>query len=323
MASQAQLRILKEITGLQNSSDLSLAVSFREDDVRHCRALIVGPPETPYEFCFFEFDVVFGQEYPSSPPTVRAATTNHGNTRFNPNIYADGKVCLSILGTWRGESGEQWSSAQGLESILISIQSLMSANPYENEPGYESCKDESQKAEARDYVLKIRHESLRCAVLEPLEQALGIDPLKGANASHALGADKLNPEDVANEEDDNDLARLKPFVDLKKRRFMWYYDSYMAAIKAALASSSPQEGARFRQMPFEHSGNVMSGSFSYTSLQKRFEEVHAQLLKETDNMAGQGLTCLRNESPVAFGFQNRLRYALFPVMSDILWKSQG
>lgn len=34
-----------------------------------------------------------------------------------------------------------WSSAQGMESILISIQSLMSANPYENEPGHEACKD--------------------------------------------------------------------------------------------------------------------------------------------------------------------------------------
>jgi len=42
-----------------------------------------------------------------------------------------------LSSTWRGESGEEWSSAQGLESVLLSIQSLMSANPYENEPGFE------------------------------------------------------------------------------------------------------------------------------------------------------------------------------------------
>ena len=25
-----------------------------------------------------------------------------GKVRFNPNLYNDGKVCLSILGTWAG-----------------------------------------------------------------------------------------------------------------------------------------------------------------------------------------------------------------------------
>ena len=43
---------------------------------------------------------------------------------------------LTTARTWGGTRGEQWSSAQGLESILWSIQSLMSQNPYENEPGY-------------------------------------------------------------------------------------------------------------------------------------------------------------------------------------------
>ena len=29
--------------------------------------------------------------------------------RFNPNLYADGKVCLSLLGTWHGgDSSEKW-----------------------------------------------------------------------------------------------------------------------------------------------------------------------------------------------------------------------
>lgn len=33
-------------------------------------------------------------EYPTRAPTVNAITTNSGRTRFNPNIYAAGKVCL-------------------------------------------------------------------------------------------------------------------------------------------------------------------------------------------------------------------------------------
>ena len=57
--------------------------------------------------------------------------------------------------TWRGERGEEWSSAQGLESILISIQSLMSSNPYENEPGYENAKSAEDKKNQTDYVAKV------------------------------------------------------------------------------------------------------------------------------------------------------------------------
>jgi hypothetical protein len=47
--------------------------------------------------------------------------------------YVDGKVCLSILGTW---SGPGWAPVQTLMSVLLSILSLLSAAPYHNEPGY-------------------------------------------------------------------------------------------------------------------------------------------------------------------------------------------
>lgn len=58
--------------------------------------------------------------------------------------------------TWRGERGEEWSSAQGLESILLSIQSLMSSNPYENEPGFEDANESSDKKNQKDYVHKVK-----------------------------------------------------------------------------------------------------------------------------------------------------------------------
>ena len=38
-------------------------------------------------------------------------TNVYSNTpdRFNPNLYADGKVCLSLLGTWHGgDATEKW-----------------------------------------------------------------------------------------------------------------------------------------------------------------------------------------------------------------------
>lgn len=61
-------------------------------------------------------------------------TTSNGTVRFNPNIYKNGKVCLSILGTWNGPS---WSCAHTLSTVLLSIQSLLNDKPFHNEPGFE------------------------------------------------------------------------------------------------------------------------------------------------------------------------------------------
>lgn len=57
-------RIAGEIAKVQQGNDLSLAVACRDSDVRHVRALIIGPPDSPYEFGMFEFDMKFGKEYP-------------------------------------------------------------------------------------------------------------------------------------------------------------------------------------------------------------------------------------------------------------------
>lgn len=57
-------RIAGEIAKVRQGSDLSLAVACRDSDVRHVRALIVGPPDSPYEFGMFEFDLKFGKDYP-------------------------------------------------------------------------------------------------------------------------------------------------------------------------------------------------------------------------------------------------------------------
>jgi len=105
-----------------------------EQDMSLVHALITGTFGTPYEGGLFYFVIRFPPTYPIDAPKVKLMTTGGGTVRFNPNLYANGKVCLSILGTWTGPA---WSPAQSLESVLISIQSLLSDNPYHNEPGFE------------------------------------------------------------------------------------------------------------------------------------------------------------------------------------------
>ena len=100
---------------LRDLSQQTLPIVFalpEESNIHHWHALILGPPCTPYSFGMFHFDLHFPSDYPNSPPKVSILTTSGGQVRFNPNLYATGKVCLSILGTWRAEhSGEQWSAA--------------------------------------------------------------------------------------------------------------------------------------------------------------------------------------------------------------------
>jgi ubiquitin-protein ligase len=47
--------------------------------------------------------------FPEAPPVVNLRTTGNGLVRFHPNLYSDGKVCLSLLGTWHASSEiEKW-----------------------------------------------------------------------------------------------------------------------------------------------------------------------------------------------------------------------
>lgn len=50
-------RLTRELACAEKNEDLSLKVAYRDNDVRSVRAMIIGPPDTPYEFGFFEFDM--------------------------------------------------------------------------------------------------------------------------------------------------------------------------------------------------------------------------------------------------------------------------
>jgi len=124
-------------------------------------AILIGPWETPYEGGFFYFVLDFPDDYPREPPRVRLITTGSGTCRFNPNLYANGKVCLSLLNTWHGE---KWSMVNTLSSVLLSIQSIMCEKPYHNEPGFEVGVGDTKDASAYNDI--IRHETVRIAVCD-------------------------------------------------------------------------------------------------------------------------------------------------------------
>jgi len=101
--------------------------------------LLIGPDDTPYQKGFYLFEGQFPDNYPFKPMTMRTITqgSDDGNKtgiRKHPNLYVCGKCCFSFLGTW---AGPPWTACNNAKSAAISMRSVMTKFPLENEPGYE------------------------------------------------------------------------------------------------------------------------------------------------------------------------------------------
>jgi ubiquitin-protein ligase len=126
-------RIVNDVKELILSPLYSHGIYYihNDNDILKGKALIIGPSDTPYENGFYLFDFDFPANYPHSPPEVTFCT-NDGLTRMNPNLYTQGKVCLSVLNTWQGD---QWTGCQTISSVLLALCTLLTNNPLLNEPG--------------------------------------------------------------------------------------------------------------------------------------------------------------------------------------------
>uniref|UniRef100_A0A8C1VDJ9 (E3-independent) E2 ubiquitin-conjugating enzyme n=1 Tax=Cyprinus carpio TaxID=7962 RepID=A0A8C1VDJ9_CYPCA len=129
--------VRKEMALLATSLPDGIMVKTFEDRMDLFSALIKGPNRTPYEDGLFLFDIQLPNIYPAVPPLFCYLSQCSG--RLNPNLYDNGKVCVSLLGTWIGKGTERWTSKSSLLQVLISIQGLILVNePYYNEAGFDS-----------------------------------------------------------------------------------------------------------------------------------------------------------------------------------------
>ncbi|ORX49985.1 hypothetical protein BCR36DRAFT_404553, partial [Piromyces finnis] len=118
------------------------------------RAIIFGPKDTIYEGAVFMFDICIPGDYPYSPPSVHYYSLTIGMGKLNPNLYEDGKVCLSLLGTWHGkEETEEWTPKSNILQVLLSIQGLVLGVqlPYFNEAGYDKLMQNTEENFTANY----------------------------------------------------------------------------------------------------------------------------------------------------------------------------
>ncbi|KIX09515.1 uncharacterized protein Z518_00595 [Rhinocladiella mackenziei CBS 650.93] len=125
MTSTSQNVLMREYKALAKEKWVRIDVD--EENIHHWNlALMVLNPESLYYGGYFKAQMSFPKDYPYKPPDFRFS-----KPLWHPNIYADGRLCISILHApgediMSGESaGERWSPAQRVESVLISILSLL------------------------------------------------------------------------------------------------------------------------------------------------------------------------------------------------------
>jgi ubiquitin-conjugating enzyme E2 Z len=126
-------RLLKDVKQIIQNPLCENGIYYLHDDTDLLKgyALIIGPEDTPYFGGNYFFEIKYPTDYPHSPPLVNYCT-NGNNIRFNPNLYKCGKVCVSLLNTWRGE---QWTSCQTISTVLLTLCTLLCKDPLLNEPG--------------------------------------------------------------------------------------------------------------------------------------------------------------------------------------------
>ncbi|XP_045602323.2 (E3-independent) E2 ubiquitin-conjugating enzyme UBE2O isoform X2 [Procambarus clarkii] len=138
--------VRKEMKLLTTSLPPGIWVRGYEDRMDLYSVMIRGPERTPYEDGLFFFDFQLSADYPRAPPLCHYVT--YCSDKLNPNLYEDGKVCVSLLGTWSGKGTEVWTSQSNLLQVIISIQGLiLVSEPYFNEAGYERQKGTQQGRE--------------------------------------------------------------------------------------------------------------------------------------------------------------------------------
>ena len=136
MSNVARELLKRQMIELQKDDSSGFSVGLEDDsDWFNWRVCFEGPPDTMYQGGLFAAILKFPQDFPNSPPDMKFETE-----MFHPNIYPDGRVCISILhppGTDRFNdqetAEERWRPVLGVESILVSVLSML-ADPNLSSP---------------------------------------------------------------------------------------------------------------------------------------------------------------------------------------------
>ena len=118
----------RQLRDLQKNEDnLGISVGLIDDNIYKWSVIFTGPQDTIFEGGFYKAVLTFPQDFPQNPPEMKFITE-----MWHPNIYKDGKVCISILHSpgvdrfnEQEKAEERWRPSLGVEQIILSVISML------------------------------------------------------------------------------------------------------------------------------------------------------------------------------------------------------
>ncbi|KAJ3185468.1 ubiquitin-conjugating enzyme E2 G1 [Geranomyces variabilis] len=139
---QSALLLRRQLKELSIHPVQGFSAGLHDDNIYEWDVMIVGPEGTLYEGGFFKARLSFPSSYPQAPPTMRFVTD-----MWHPNVYEDGRVCISILhepgeDQWGYESAaERWLPVHTVETIVLSVISMLSSPNDESPANAKAAKE--------------------------------------------------------------------------------------------------------------------------------------------------------------------------------------
>ena len=131
-------RLKDELPKTKDDVNYFYSVCPKEDNFFIWDFVMIGPPDTFFAGGIFRGQLTFSKEYPTRPPKFKFI-----DNIFHPNVYNDGKVCISILHEGKDVYGyekdsERWNPSHSVNSIMMSIISMLSDPNFESPANIEA-----------------------------------------------------------------------------------------------------------------------------------------------------------------------------------------
>tara|TARA_B110001469_G_C9585539_1_gene290448 strand:- start:453 stop:905 length:453 start_codon:yes stop_codon:yes gene_type:complete len=145
--SKSDKRILNELKEMEKDPPSNCNAGPINNNIYCWIGSIIGPSNSPYSGGLFELKIIFPNNYPFKPPSIKFNTPI-----YHPNINKLGNICLDILTT-------NWSPALTIIKVLLSISSLLT-DPNPQDPLDKKIANiylndiEQYKKNARNYTIR-------------------------------------------------------------------------------------------------------------------------------------------------------------------------
>ena len=154
MSSEASSLLQKQFKSIQQDPSSGFSAVLINNDIFKWRVTIVGPPGTPYDGGIFTAILTFPEDFPLNPPKMKFLCP-----MYHPNISETGEVCISILDPSENEiqsyeRSDRWQPAHTVESLLLSVISMLSDPICESPENLDAAK--TFRSDKQEFLRKVR-----------------------------------------------------------------------------------------------------------------------------------------------------------------------